>query len=44
MGAHVVAFNPETGVLIGNFTLNAAGEFVIAQAAAGTLHPARRAA
>jgi hypothetical protein len=31
MGAHVVAFNPETGVLIGNFTLNAAGDFVIAR-------------
>jgi hypothetical protein len=31
MGAHVVAFNPETGVLIGNFTLNPAGDFVIAR-------------
>ena len=31
MGAHVVAFNPETGVLIGNFTLNAAGDFVLAR-------------
>jgi hypothetical protein len=30
-GAHVVAFNPETGVLIGNFTLTAGGEFVIAR-------------
>lgn len=30
-GAHVVAFNPETGVLIGNFTLNASGEFVVAR-------------
>lgn len=30
-GAHVVAFNPETGVLIGNFTLTSAGEFVIAR-------------
>jgi hypothetical protein len=30
-GAHVVAFNPETGVLIGNFTLTASGEFVIAR-------------
>lgn len=30
-GAHVVAFNPESGVLIGNFTLNAAGDFVIAR-------------
>ena len=31
MGAHVIAFNPETGILVGNFTLNAAGEFVIAR-------------
>ena len=31
MGAHVVAFNPETGILIGNFTLDAAGDFVIAR-------------
>ncbi len=30
-GAHVVAFNPESGVLIGNFTLNDSGEFVIAR-------------
>jgi hypothetical protein len=30
-GAHVVAFNPETGILVGNFTLNANGEFVIAR-------------
>jgi hypothetical protein len=30
-GAHVVAFNPETGVLIGNFTLTTSGEFVIAR-------------
>jgi hypothetical protein len=30
-GAHVAAFNPETGVLIGNFTLNAHGDFVIAR-------------
>jgi len=35
IGAHVVAFNPETGILIGNFTLNAAGDFVIAQLPAG---------
>ena len=28
-GAHVVAFNPETGDLIGGFTLNADGEFEI---------------
>ena len=31
LGAHVVAFNPETGVVIGNFTLTPQGEFVIAQ-------------
>lgn len=31
LGAHVVAFNPETGELIGNFTLNPDGEFVIAR-------------
>lgn len=30
-GAHVAAVNPETGVVIGNFTLNASGEFVIAR-------------
>jgi hypothetical protein len=30
-GAHVVAFNPETGVLIGNFTLDSTGGFVIAR-------------
>ncbi len=30
-GAHVVAINPETGVLIGNFTLTANGDFVIAR-------------
>jgi len=35
MGAHVVAFNPETGVLIGNFTLNPNGDFVIARLPAG---------
>jgi hypothetical protein len=28
-GAHVVAFNPESGVLIGGFTLGTDGEFVI---------------
>jgi hypothetical protein len=28
-GAHVIAFNPETGAMIGSFTLNAEGEFVI---------------
>lgn len=31
LGAHVVAFNPESGVLVGNFTLNMQGEFVIAR-------------
>jgi hypothetical protein len=31
VGAHVVAFNPETGVLIGNFALNSLGDFVIAR-------------
>ena len=31
IGAHVVAFNPETGILVGNFTLNANGDFVIAR-------------
>ena len=31
IGAHVVAFNPETGILVGNFTLNADGDFVIAR-------------
>jgi hypothetical protein len=31
MGAHVVAFNPETGALVGNFTLSAEGSFVIAR-------------
>lgn len=36
MGAHVVAFNPETGVVIGNFTLNAHGDFVIARLPPGT--------
>jgi Matrixin len=31
LGAHVLAFNPESGVLIANFTLNPQGEFVIAR-------------
>ncbi|HYE88587.1 MAG TPA: carboxypeptidase-like regulatory domain-containing protein [Vicinamibacterales bacterium] len=31
LGAHVIAFNPETGVLIGGFTLSDSGEFVIAR-------------
>ena len=35
MGAHVVAFNPESGIAVGNFTLSAAGEFVIAQLPTG---------
>ena len=34
-GAHVAAFNVETGVLIGGFALNAQGEFVIAGLAPG---------
>lgn len=29
-GAHVVAFNPETGALVSGFSLNEAGDFVIA--------------
>lgn len=36
LGAHVVAFSPENGVVIGNFTLNAAGDFVIARLPPGT--------
>ncbi len=35
VGAHVVAFNPETGVLVGNFSLNDKGEFAIARLAPG---------
>jgi hypothetical protein len=31
MGAHIVAFNPETGALVGNFTLSPEGDFVIAR-------------
>ncbi|HEX6974195.1 MAG TPA: carboxypeptidase-like regulatory domain-containing protein, partial [Vicinamibacterales bacterium] len=30
LGAHVVAFNPQTGHLVGGFTLNADGGFVLA--------------
>jgi hypothetical protein len=30
-GAHIVAFSPETGVVIGNFTLTPNGDFVIAR-------------
>lgn len=29
-GAHVVAFNPESGVIVGGFSLSGSGEFVIA--------------
>ena len=35
LGAHVVAFSPDTGMSIGNFSLNAEGEFVIARLPAG---------
>ena len=35
LGAHVVAFNPETGALIGAFTMNDDGEFQIAGLAQG---------
>ncbi len=31
LGAHVLAFSPESGALIGNFSLNMQGEFVIAR-------------
>lgn len=34
-GAHVVAFNPVTGTLVGGFTLNDNGDFVIAGLTAG---------
>lgn len=34
-GAHVVAFSPRTGTLIGNFTLNARGQFSIGGLAPG---------
>jgi hypothetical protein len=34
-GAHVAAFNLETGLLVGGFSLNAEGEFVIAGLAPG---------
>jgi hypothetical protein len=36
LGAHVMAFSPGTGVLIGNFTLNPQGEFVIARLPPGS--------
>jgi hypothetical protein len=35
IGAHVVAFNPETGALVGNFTLSPEGDFVIARLTPG---------
>jgi len=35
VGAHVVAFNPATGALVGNFSLNANGEFVIGRLVPG---------
>jgi hypothetical protein len=35
LGAHVVAFNPKTGALIGGFTLNQQGEFHITGLAPG---------
>lgn len=31
LGAHVIAFNPQSGEVIGNFSLNPRGEFVIAR-------------
>lgn len=34
-GAHVVAFSPRTGALVGNFTLNAQGQFSIGALAPG---------
>jgi matrixin len=34
-GAHVVAFDPATGLLVGNFTLSAQGEFSIAGLSSG---------
>jgi len=35
-GAHVVAFNPATNALVGNFALNSQGEFAIAGLAPGS--------
>lgn len=35
VGAHVVAFNPATGVLVGNFTLDDAGTFTISSLTPG---------
>jgi hypothetical protein len=34
-GAHVVAFNPRTGALVGGFTISSTGDFVIAGLQAG---------
>ena len=34
-GAHVVAFNPSTGALVGNFSLDARGSFTISSLAPG---------
>jgi Matrixin len=31
LGAHIVALDPETGAMVGNFALNASGEFAIAR-------------
>ena len=36
LGAHVVAFNPKTGALVGGFSVNAEGRFVIGRLAPGT--------
>ena len=35
LGAHVVAYNPRTGKLVGGFSLNASGGFVIGGLEAG---------
>jgi hypothetical protein len=35
IGAHVVAFNPSTGALVGNFSLDARGSFTISSLAPG---------
>jgi hypothetical protein len=35
LGAHVVAFNPATGALVGNFTVDTQGSFTIASLAPG---------
>jgi len=36
LGAHVVAFDPETGALVGGFTVNAQGDFTIARLEPGS--------